>query len=79
MKDADGMRTIFSGLFGTSTPRDVSLGEITLTGSYKFTKMLMGRAELRQDWADKKVFALGNSGRADQAQTTIAFQMIYSF
>jgi hypothetical protein len=55
------------------------LGEITVTGSYKFTKMLMGRAELRQDWADKKVFALGNSGRADQAQTTIAFQMIYSF
>jgi hypothetical protein len=79
MKDADGMRTIFSGLFGTSTPRDVGLGEITLTGSYKFTKMLMGRAELRQDWADKKVFALGNSGRADQAQTTIAFQMIYTF
>jgi hypothetical protein len=51
-------------------PRDVTLGELTLTGAYKFTKMLVGRAEVRQDWADKKVFAVGNSGRAGKAQTT---------
>jgi len=78
-KDADGVRTIGSGLFGTSTPTDVGFGELTLTGAYKFTKMLVGRAEVRQDWASKKAFAVGNSGRADQAQTTLALQLIYTF
>jgi hypothetical protein len=78
-KDADGARTIGSGLFGTSTPRDVDLGELTLTGAYKFTKMLVGRAEVRQDWASKNVFAVGNSGRADKSQTTLAMQVIYTY
>jgi len=78
-KDADGVRTIGSGLFGTATPADVGLGELTLTGAYKFTKMLLGRVEVRQDWADKKVFALGNSGRADKNQTTLGMQLIYTY
>ena len=78
-KDSDGVRTIGSGLFGTSTPRDVGFTELTLTGAYKYTKMLVGRAEVRQDWASKTVFAVGNSGRADQAQTTLALQLIYTY
>jgi hypothetical protein len=60
-------------------PRDVTLGELTLTGAYKLTKMLVGRAEVRQDWANKNVFALGNSGRADKSQTTLAMQLIYTY
>jgi hypothetical protein len=55
-----------------------NLGEITLTAAYKFTAKLLGRAEFRQDWADKKVFLVGNTG-ADKAQTTLALQAIYGF
>jgi hypothetical protein len=69
-KDSDGART---GL-----GRDVILGEITLTGSYKFTKMLLGRAEVRQDWADQRFYKKGQSG-ADTNQTTIGVQIIYTF
>ena len=69
-KDSDGVRTGFG--------RDVTLGEITFTGSYKFTKMLMGRAEVRQDWADKSFFAKGATG-ADKNQTTLALQVIYQY
>lgn len=78
-KDADGVRTIGSGLFGASQPKDTGLGELTLTGAYKFTKMLLGRMEVRQDWADQKVFALGDSGRANKSQTTLAMQLIYTY
>jgi hypothetical protein len=69
-KDSDGART---GL-----GRDVALGEITLTGGYKFTKMFIGRAELRQDWADERFYKRGRTG-ADKNQTTIAVQAIYTF
>jgi hypothetical protein len=69
-KDSDGVRT--------GAARDVTLGEITLTGSYKFTKMLIGRAELRQDWADERFYKKDRTG-ADKNQTTIAVQMIYAF
>jgi hypothetical protein len=69
-KDSDGVRT---GVLS-----DVTAGEITLTGSYKFTKMLIGRAEVRQDWADKSVFQKGAAG-SDKNQTTIAVQIIYTF
>jgi hypothetical protein len=69
-KDSDGVRT---GL-----GHDVTLGEITLTGSYKFTKMLLGRAELRQDWADQTVYKKGRID-ADKNQTTIGMQLIYTF
>jgi hypothetical protein len=69
-KDSDGVRTGLS--------RDVTLGEITLTGAYKFTKMLIGRAEVRQDWADERFYKKGRTG-LDKNQTTIAVQAIYSF
>jgi hypothetical protein len=68
--DEDGVRT--------GSGRDVSLGEITLTGSYKFTKMLLGRVEVRQDWADRRFFQRRATG-ADKAQTTFALQAIYTF
>jgi hypothetical protein len=69
-KDADGVRTGFG--------HDVTLGEITLTQSYKFTKMLLGRAELRQDWADKGFYRKSSTG-ADTNQTTLALQVIYQY
>jgi len=56
----------------------VTVSEITLTGAYKFTKMLLGRAEFRQDWADRKVFQRGRTG-SDKDQTTLALQLIYTF
>jgi hypothetical protein len=69
-KDSDGVRT--------GVGRDVTLGEITFTSSYKFTKMLIGRAEVRQDWADKSVFQKRATG-ADKNQTTLAMQLIYTY
>jgi hypothetical protein len=57
----------------------VNLGELTLTGSYKFTKMLVGRAEVRQDLADQKVYGVGNTFRFNKDQTTLALQLIYSY
>ncbi len=54
------------------------LGEFTLTGAYKFTEMLLGRVEIRQDWADERVFQKGKSG-SDSNQTSIALQAIYTF
>jgi hypothetical protein len=69
-KDSDGVRT--------GVGRDLTLGEITFTGSYKFTKMLIGRAEVRQDWADRSVIAKGATS-ADKNQTTLGLQMIYQY
>ncbi|HEY3301957.1 MAG TPA: outer membrane beta-barrel protein [Candidatus Binatia bacterium] len=57
---------------------DADLGEITLTAAYKFTAKLLGRAEIRQDWADQAVFKKGRAN-ADSAQTTFALQAIYGF
>jgi len=57
---------------------DADLGEITLTAAYKFTAKLLGRAEIRQDWADQRIFKLGRSN-ADRAQTTFALQAIYTY
>jgi hypothetical protein len=69
-KDSDGVRT---GL-----GRDVTLGEITLTGSYRFTKMLIGRVEFRQDWSDKGFYQRGAT-KVDSNQQTLALQIIYTF
>jgi Putative beta-barrel porin-2, OmpL-like. bbp2 len=55
-----------------------SVAEATLTGSYKFTKMLLGRLEVRQDWSDEAFFKKGASS-ADKNQTTLAGQLIYTF
>ena len=60
------------------THANVRVAEVTLTGAYRFTKMLMGRVEVRQDWANRKVFQERNSG-SDKNQTTLAFQLIYDF
>src|SRR5919106_1852028 len=51
-----------------------SVAEATLTGSYKFTKMLLGRVEVRQDWSDEAFFKKGASS-ADKNQTTLAGQL----
>jgi hypothetical protein len=69
-KDADGYRT------GSAT--DTTLAELTLAGTYKFTKMFQGRAEVRQDWADEKVYQRGRSN-ADKNQTTLGVQLIYQY
>lgn len=61
----------------TGVPR-LNLGEITLTGGYKFTSQLLGRVEVRPDWSNKNFFAERNSG-FDKSQTTLAWQVIYGF
>src|SRR5258706_3988019 len=63
---------------------DVNVGQVTLTGPYKFTKMLLGRLELRQDFADGKGFRVGDTAaRAtnipDQDPTTFGLQLIYQY
>jgi hypothetical protein len=63
---------------------NVTVGEVTLTGAYKFTKMLLGRAEVRQDWSDRNVFAVGDQSSrtthfGDKSQTTLALQLIYTY
>jgi len=73
--DRDGAR-LGGDFFGTHA--NVTVGEVTLTGAYKFTKMLMGRAEVRQDWSDRRIYQRGSSN-ADKNQTTLAVQLIYGF
>jgi Putative beta-barrel porin-2, OmpL-like. bbp2 len=77
--DSQAARTTASGLFAPVSPvHNATLGEITLAGTYKFTKMLLGRAEFRQDWANHPVFKVGTSN-ADSNQTTLALQLIYTY
>ena len=73
--DRDGAR--LGGNFA-GTHANNSVAEATLTGSYKFTKMLLGRVEVRQDWSDEAFFKKGASS-ADKNQTTVAGQLIYTF
>jgi putative OmpL-like beta-barrel porin-2 len=74
-RDRDGAR--LGGNF-KGTHADQTLGEMTLTGSYKFTKMLLGRVEFRQDWANRGYYKKGAS-HGDANQTTLAGQLIYTF
>jgi hypothetical protein len=74
-RDKDGAR-LLGNFFGTHA--DQTLAEITLTGSYKFTKMFLGRLEARQDWADERFYKRGRAN-ADKNQTTFAAQLIYTF
>jgi hypothetical protein len=74
--DSQAART--GGLAATSPQHNFTLGEVTLTGSYKFTKMLLGRAEIRQDFANHGVYQKGKSS-ADSNQTTIGMQVLYAF
>jgi hypothetical protein len=73
--DRDGSR-LGGDFFGNH--KNVNLAEMTLTGAYKFTKMLIGRAEVRQDWSDQKFFHRGTAN-ADKNQTTLALQLIYTY
>src|SRR6266536_1333337 len=74
--DEGASRTL--GFAATKPIFNVSLGEATLTATYKFTQMLQGRAEVRQDWANRPVFQRG-SGKADANQTTLAMQLLYQY
>lgn len=77
--DSQGARTNASGLFfSNKTIRNATLGEITMAGTYKFTKMFLGRMEVRQDWANHPVFKVSSS-KSDSNQTTLALQLIYTY
>lgn len=73
--DRDGAR--LGGNF-TGTHANNSVAEVTLSGAYKFTKMFLGRVEVRQDWSDETFYRKGASS-ADKNQTTLAGQLIYTF
>ena len=66
------------GLGATTPIFNASLGEVTLSATYKFTKMFQGRAEFRQDWANRPVYKRGSSN-ADSNQTTLAWQLLYQY
>ena len=66
------------GFAATKPIFNVALGEVTLAGTYKFTKMLVGRAEVRQDWANRAVYKRGSSN-ANSNQTTFGLQLLYGF
>jgi hypothetical protein len=66
------------GLGATQTVSNATLAEFTVTGSYKFTKMLIGRVEFRQDMANHGVYKKGSSN-ADSNQTTLGAQLLYTF
>ena len=74
-RDEDGART---GGGASAKESDVWLGDITLTTAYKFTAQLLGRWEVRQDWASRDVFQNGKSG-VDKRQTQVSIQAIYTF
>jgi hypothetical protein len=57
---------------------NVRVAELTLTGAYKFTKMLIGRAEVRHDWSDQPVYRVDTTN-FDRNQTTLALQLLYTF
>lgn len=66
------------GFAATQPIFNVALGEVTLAATYKFTKMFVGRAEFRQDWANRAVYKRGPE-KADANQTTLAVQLLYQF
>ena len=79
--DPDGFRLGGDLVSGRA---NVNVGEFTLTGAYKFTKMLLGRVELRQDFSDGKVFRVGDTAAratniANKSQTTFGLQLLYQF
>jgi Putative beta-barrel porin-2, OmpL-like. bbp2 len=65
--------------FGATKPIfNVALGEVTFAATYKFTKMFVGRAEVRQDWANRAVYKRGSSN-ANSNQTTLGLQLLYQY
>ena len=73
--DKDGVRM---GGGASGIEQRGQYGEVTLTGAYKFTEMLLGRIELRQDWSDISAFQRSKTF-ADTNQTSIALQAIYTY
>lgn len=74
-RDKNGART---GGGASGIEKDVWLGEMTLTLGYRFTSQLLGRWEVRQDFADRDVYQKGRSGSTDQ-QTQFSLQAVYTF
>ena len=66
------------GFAATKPIFNVALGEVTLAATYKFTKMFLGRAEFRQDWANRAVYKRGSSN-ANANQTTLGMQLLYQY
>lgn len=66
------------GLGATKPIFSASLGEVTMSATYKFTKMFLWRGEFRQDWANRAVFKVG-ANNADTNQTTLEMQLLYQF
>ncbi len=73
--DKDGVRM---GGGATGVEQRGQFGEVTVTGGYKFTEMLLGRLELRQDWSDISAFQRSKTF-ADTNQTSIAAEVIYTY
>src|SRR5438094_9953410 len=69
--DLQAARTL--GRAATNPIHNVALGEFTLTGAYKFTKMLLARAEVRQGFANR-AFSQRGSSKAYGRQTTSTMQ-----
>jgi hypothetical protein len=67
LNDYDGART--------GSPQ--RLGEVTLTPSYKISGHFLVRADLRQDWSDKRVFQKG-AGMTDR-QFTASLNLLLIF
>lgn len=75
LRDKDGART---GGGASGLEKNVWLGEVTLTLAYKLTSQLLGRWEVRQDWASRDVFQDGRAG-VDDRQTQVSLQAVYTF
>jgi hypothetical protein len=71
--DRDGAR-----IGGSANHAKVNVAEGTLTAAYRFTKMLLGRAEVRHDVSDEAVYRVGSTN-FDRSQTTLALQLIYTY
>jgi hypothetical protein len=74
--DRDGAR--IAAVCSVCTRANNKVAEGTLTAAYKFTKMFLGRAEVRHDVANHAVYRVG-SANADRDQTTLALQLIYTY
>ena len=74
-RDKNGART---GGGASGVEKNVWLGEITLTLAYRFTSQLLGRWEVRQDFASRDVYQKSQLGLAAE-QTQFSLQAIYTF
>lgn len=73
--DDDAVR-LPQGAPGTAANED--MWEVTFTAGYQIAEDLLGRFEYRHDEADSNIFFDGTS-QSEDAQDTIALELIYSF